>query len=61
MFTNHHATALKPDGSEVKMHVIAEFRVRDGKIYYCDELTHMLSGSESDKDLGSRTHQPEQL
>ena len=34
-------------------HVIAEFRLRDGKIVSCDELTHLLSGGERDRDLGS--------
>ena len=35
------------------MKVIAEFRLRDNKVYYCDELTHMLEGDDKDKDLGS--------
>ena len=54
VFTNHYATARKQDGSEAKVHVIAKFKLKDGKICYCDELTHMLSGDETDRDLGSR-------
>ena len=54
VFTNHYATARKHDGSEANVHVIAEFKLKGGKICYCDELTHMLSGDEADRDLGSR-------
>ena len=49
VFTNHYATAIKKDGTEVKIHVISEFRLRNGKIYYCDELTCMLDGDETTK------------
>ncbi|MBN3003332.1 nuclear transport factor 2 family protein [Chromobacterium alkanivorans] len=54
LFTRHLVTADKRDGSQVRMLVIAEFRVRDGMVRACDELTHMLSGAAEDRDLGSR-------
>lgn len=54
VFTNHEVTTIMHGGRNGKMKVIAEFRLRDGKVYYCDELTHMLEGDNKDKDLGSR-------
>ena len=54
VFTNHEVTATMQDGRNGKMKVIAEFRLRDNKVYYCDELTHMVEGDDKDKDLGSR-------
>ncbi|ASZ14967.1 nuclear transport factor 2 family protein [Chitinophaga pendula] len=54
VFTNHEVIAEKKDGSSSRSQVIAEFRVRDGKVYYCDELTHLISGDATDRDLGSR-------
>lgn len=54
VFTRHRVAADKRDGGRVSMLVIAEFRVRDGMVRACDELTHMLSGTTEDRDLGSR-------
>lgn len=54
VFTRHLVAADKRDGSQVRMLVIAEFRVRDGRVVACDELTHMLAGTGEDRDLGSR-------
>ena len=56
VFTNHEVDILKKDGGRAKLHLLAEFTIKDNKIIRCDELTHMISGDEGDKDLGSRTH-----
>ncbi|GAB5588041.1 hypothetical protein Unana1_02941 [Umbelopsis nana] len=52
----HVAHAIKKNGTTVRIRVIALFKIVDGKIEQCDEVTQMLQGSEpSDADLGSRT------
>lgn len=50
----HTAHAIKKNGAEVKMKVIAYMRVVDNKIVFCEELTQLLKGDSSDRDLGSR-------
>lgn len=54
VFSNHEVDVLKKDGSKAKFKVIAEFCIADGKIVSCDELTRMIEGEKSDRDLGSR-------
>lgn len=54
VFTNHEVFTIMSDGRTGKTKVIAEFRLNKGKIYYCDELTHMIEGDDKDRDLGSR-------
>ena len=56
VFTNHVVDILKKDGGRVKIHLLAEFTIKDGKIIRCDELTRLVSGNEEDRDIGSRTH-----
>jgi len=56
VFTNHVVDIWKKDGGKIKIHVIAQFTMKDGKVIGCDELTHLISGNEEDKDIGSRTH-----
>jgi len=53
VFSNHIVNLTLKDGAQGRSHVIAEFRIRDGKLYYCDELTFLIEGSEKDKNLGS--------
>ncbi|MDR3346288.1 MAG: nuclear transport factor 2 family protein [Campylobacteraceae bacterium] len=53
VFSNHIVSLTLKNGKQGKSHVIAEFRIRDGKLYYCDELTFLIEGSEKDKNLGS--------
>ena len=53
--TVHHIHAVKDDGNEIKGKVVALFQFKDNKIILCDELTHLVEGSEEDRDLGSRT------
>jgi predicted SnoaL-like aldol condensation-catalyzing enzyme len=54
VFSNHIVSLTLNDGKKGKSHGIAEFRIRDGKLYSCDELTFLVEGREKDKDLGSR-------
>jgi ketosteroid isomerase-like protein len=54
MFSNHVVTGETKEGRAAEVQVIAEFRFRDGKIVLCDELTHMITGDQRDRDLGSR-------
>ncbi len=54
VFSNHIVSATTADGRSGQVRVIAEFRLKDGKLISCNELTHMISGDEKDRDLGSR-------
>ena len=54
IFTNHVVTATKKDGSIIRVKVIAQFTIHDNRLVRCDELTHLLSGSHEDRDIGSR-------
>ncbi len=51
--TLHIVDGIKNDGEEVKVQVNALMQVQEGKIILCDELTHLIQGQASDKDLGS--------
>lgn len=53
--TQHFAKALKKDGSYSEYEVFACFTILDNKIVRCEELTRMIQGGKSDRDLGSRT------
>lgn len=54
IFSNHNVNCIKKDGSFCFFKVIAEFRIKDGKIIFCDELTHLIKGKQSDTDMGQR-------
>jgi hypothetical protein len=47
-----HAT--KKDGSKLDIRIIAIFKIKDGKMVYCDELTHVINGAATDKQIGSQ-------
>jgi ketosteroid isomerase-like protein len=51
----HVVDAEKTNGDTIRAKVTAFYTVRDGKIVRVDELTHLLQGSEKDRDMGSRT------
>jgi predicted SnoaL-like aldol condensation-catalyzing enzyme len=53
VFSNHVVTATMKDDTKTVLHVIAEFRVKNGKMYYCDELTLLIDGDSYNSDLGS--------
>ena len=52
--TVHIANGVKKDGGIVETQFNALFEIKDHKIVLCNELSHLIKGSESDKDLGSR-------
>jgi hypothetical protein len=52
--TLHIVDAIKQDGSCIEAQVNAIFQIKDKRIFLCDELTHLIKGDKSDKDLGSR-------
>jgi hypothetical protein len=54
VFSNHLVTIETKERRKAVVKVIAEFRLKDGKIVYCDELTRQVSGHGQDSDLGSR-------
>ena len=49
----HIASAQKKEGHLVEAKVIAFFELKDGKIVLVDELTHLIVGESSDKEIGS--------
>lgn len=53
IFTHHIAKSVLKDGSIVLHKVLAEFTIQENKIIKCDELTFMLEGDLSAKNLGS--------
>ncbi|ASE60776.1 MULTISPECIES: limonene-1,2-epoxide hydrolase family protein [Chryseobacterium] len=53
IFTHHIAKSALKDGSIVRHKVLAEFTIQDDKIVRCDELTLLLEGSPTEKNLGS--------
>ena len=46
--------ATRKDAKKVEVQVIALFELRDGKVISCNELTRLVKGEESDRDIGSR-------
>lgn len=53
IFTNHIARSTLKDGSKVSHKVLAEFTIQNHKIIRCDELTLLIEGDETAKNLGS--------
>jgi hypothetical protein len=43
----------KNDGSKLGVKDIAYFTLKDHKIIYVDELTHLIKGNQADKNIGS--------
>ena len=54
VFTTHLVHLSTREGRMAIIHVIAEFRLYNNKIIYCNELTRLVAGDERDSDLGSR-------
>lgn len=52
--TVHIAEAVKTNGDRIRLKVIAYYEFRGQRISLVDELTHLLDGTEQDRDLGSR-------
>lgn len=53
VFTKHFALSKLKNGDKLKHKVLAEFKIRNGKIISCDELTFLVGGDPSGKGLGS--------
>lgn len=51
--TVHRVNALKKNGENIAVKVIAYYEIENGKIILCDELTHLLKGEENDQHIGS--------
>lgn len=54
VFSHHDVDVIMHNGDTLRIQVLAQFTVAEGKIIACDELTHLLQGPASEKDLGSR-------
>lgn len=54
VFTNHLVSGRMKDGKAFSTEVIAEFRLRNDQVYYCNELTRLVGGAEEARDMGSR-------
>jgi hypothetical protein len=46
--------AVKKDGTTLDIRIIAIFTVKNGKMVACDELTHMMSGPQTDQNLSDK-------
>jgi len=44
---------VKNDGTSLEVNDLAFFKIKDGKIYYCEELTRLIQGDQADKNIGS--------
>lgn len=53
IFTKHIAKSVLKDGSIVRHKVLAEFTIEDEKVIKCDELTLLMEGNITAKNLGS--------
>ncbi|PWN62789.1 hypothetical protein [Chryseobacterium viscerum] len=53
IFTNHIAKSTLKNGNKVLHKVLAEFTIQDDKIIRCDELTLLVEGNHTEKNLGS--------
>ncbi|MCI0381578.1 MAG: nuclear transport factor 2 family protein [Chlamydiae bacterium] len=51
--TVHRVEAIKKDGRKLIVKVVAYFKLENGKITLCDELTKLLTGEKEDQDIGS--------
>jgi hypothetical protein len=52
--TSYVVHATKKDGSKLDIRIIAIFKIKNGKMVYCDELTHLLNGPASEKNLSDK-------
>lgn len=52
--TSYVVHAIKKDGTKLDIRIIAIFKIQNGKMIYCDELTHLLNGPASEKNLSDQ-------
>ncbi|MDM1296879.1 MULTISPECIES: hypothetical protein [unclassified Sphingobacterium] len=53
IFTKHQVTSILNTGEVVKHKVFAEFLIKDGKVFKCEEMTLQIEGSPNESNLGS--------
>lgn len=53
VFAIYHIKLIKNDDSELEVKDMALFKIKDNKIIYCEELTRLTKGNETDKNIGS--------
>jgi len=53
IFTKHQVTSILKTGEVVKHKVLAEFLIKDGKVFKCEELTLQIEGNPKESNLGS--------
>ena len=54
VLSNHVVSGETIENRTGQVKVVAEFRIQNGKIQSCDELTRQLAGDPADGDIGSR-------
>lgn len=52
--THHIANGTKSDGKQVTTEFFAIFTLKNGKIIKCEEVSRMIEGDSSDKDMSYR-------
>lgn len=53
VFSNHFVDAVLRNGTALRQHILAEFRISNGKIVCCDELACLLEGDVAESNLAS--------
>jgi hypothetical protein len=53
--TSYVVHATKKDNSKLAIRINAIFKIKNHKMIYCNELTHLLKGSEAEKDIASQS------
>lgn len=49
----YHIDIVKNDGSKLVVKDMAFFKIDHDKVVYCEELTRLIKGDETDKNIGS--------
>jgi len=53
IFTKHYVRSILKTKEVVSHKVFAEFQIKDGKVFHCEELTLQIEGNPSESNLGS--------
>lgn len=53
IFTKHYVRSFLKTGEVVEHKVFAEFLIKDGKVFKCEELTLQIKGNPKEGNLGS--------
>ncbi len=49
----YHIDIVKNDGSKLVVKDMAFFKIKNNKVVYCEELTRLIKGDKTDKNIGS--------